>query len=679
MRIQLLLCTLILALTGATSTTAQIYSEDFSAYPDGTTAPDDGSWSVVFTPPQSSYFEVRGNRFEGNDLDGEAIWETEEIDISGFTSVQFSLSAIDDDDLEGSDYLDVSYSLDGGASFTLIQNYNNLGSSSHTLVGDKPDDDDWGTVTVTQTGLSGASLIIQVAMDTNVEVVAFDDVLVESETVSPSVQFTAETLSGTEGQSVDITVQINNPDGNAVPVEVSFEAGSSTAESADLGGFNSTSLTFPADAEDGDTRDFTLSLDNDANAEGIETALFEISVTGGSATVGSPDQLELTIIDDDSPPVVINELDSNTPESGTDATEFVELYNPSSSSVSLDGLVLVFFNGNGDVSYRSIDLDGYTIDAGGYFVIGNPAVTGVSITFPNGTLQNGADAVALYLGNSSDFTNGVTPVTTVNLIDAIVYGTGDADDTGLLTGLGETTQYNEDENGNDSNESLQRVPDGTQDIGPALPTPNATNNNSVLPVELVSFEAVAGGASATLAWTTAAEESNAGFHVEHRRATSDDDENTTDQDAAFSALGFVEGRGTTSEVQSYRFQTGPLEAGRHVFRLRQVDFDGAVSYSGTVELAVASAMPEGFRLGAAYPNPFNPRSVFELEVAQSQRVEVSLFDVLGRRVAVLFEGVVESGVVQQVEIEGGSLPSGLYLYRAEGERFEATRQVSLIK
>ena len=194
-------------------------------------------------------------------------------------------------------------------------------------------------------------------------------------------------------------------------------------------------------------------------------------------------------------------------------------------------------------------------------------------------------------------------------------------------------------------------------------------------MELISFEAVADGSAATLSWTTASEENNTGFHVEHRRAA------TTDEtaEAAFTALGFVEGAGTTSEASAYRFQTDALEAGRHVFRLRQVDFDGTVSYSSEVELAVASALPQGYRLSAAYPNPFNPRAAFELEVAQQQHVRVSLYDALGRRVAVLFEGVVEAGVVQEVQIEGSALASGVYLYRAEGERFQATRQVSFIK
>ena len=116
-----------------------------------------------------------------------------------------------------------------------------------------------------------------------------------------------------------------------------------------------------------------------------------------------------------------------------------------------------------------------------------------------------------------------------------------------------------------------------------------------------------------------------------------------------------------------------------MFRLRQLDRDGTSAYSPTVEVALGPELPGGYRLSAAYPNPFNPATAFELEVQTPQDVRVGLYDVLGREVAVLFEGALEAGQVAEVEIDGGGLPSGVYLYRAEGETFSATRQVTLLK
>ena len=49
----------------------------------------------------------------------------------------------------------------------------------------------------------------------------------------------------------------------------------------------------------------------------------------------------------------------------------------------------------------------------------------------------------------------VLPATDAGLVDAVVYGTSDADDAGLLAALGQTTQWDENENGAKDTESLQ--------------------------------------------------------------------------------------------------------------------------------------------------------------------------------------------------------------------------------
>ncbi|MBC9796105.1 endonuclease [Sinomicrobium weinanense] len=179
--------------------------------------------------------------------------------------------------------------------------------------------------------------------------------------------------------------------------------------------------------------------------------------------------------------VLINEIDADTP--GSDAAEFIELYDGGTGNTSLDGLTLVLYNGSTDVSYKTFDLSGYTTDDNGYFVLGNEAVANVSLVFPGNTLQNGADAVALYSGSASDFPDG-TSITTDSLLDAIAYDTNDGDDTEILTLLnpGEP-QVNEGELGNKDNHSLQRIPNGegggrnTSTYSPAIPTPGASNNN----------------------------------------------------------------------------------------------------------------------------------------------------------------------------------------------------------
>ena len=126
--------------------------------------------------------------------------------------------------------------------------------------------------------------------------------------------------------------------------------------------------------------------------------------------------------------VLINEVDADTP--GADTLEFVELFG--AANTTLDGAVIVFFNGAGDTSYRTLDLDTHALNGAGYVFVANPGVAGAALTFANGTLQNGPDAVALYLAAS--FANGTT-VTDAELVDALVYGNSAASTTLLLDTL----------------------------------------------------------------------------------------------------------------------------------------------------------------------------------------------------------------------------------------------------
>ena len=158
--------------------------------------------------------------------------------------------------------------------------------------------------------------------------------------------------------------------------------------------------------------------------------------------------------------IIINELDCDSP--GTDVAEFVELYDGGGGNTSLDGYVVVFFNGGAvnDASYAAFDLDGFATNASGYFTLGNAAVPGVDIVFPNNSLQNGPDAVAVFAANGSDFPNG-TPITTTNIRDALVYANSTTTDAGLLVLLNAgQTQVNENLTGTAATVSLQRVPNG---------------------------------------------------------------------------------------------------------------------------------------------------------------------------------------------------------------------------
>jgi len=177
--------------------------------------------------------------------------------------------------------------------------------------------------------------------------------------------------------------------------------------------------------------------------------------------------------------LVINELDPDSPS--IDTEEFIELKSVT-PNFSTDGYILVFFNGStngGDSSYMVIDLDGYATDNNGLLVVGSSGVSPFpQFLISDNVIQNGADAVGIYQATVADFPEG-TLATQDNLIDAIVYGTNDSEDTVLLSLMGETVQYND--NGTNANaRSIQRFVDGMglESYTTASPTPRRENDGS---------------------------------------------------------------------------------------------------------------------------------------------------------------------------------------------------------
>lgn len=176
--------------------------------------------------------------------------------------------------------------------------------------------------------------------------------------------------------------------------------------------------------------------------------------------------------------IVINELDTDSPS--TDDKEFIELKS-TTPNFSLDGYILVFFNGNAssttaNKSYFTIDLNGLTTDVNGIILIGNSLVSPVpNKIFSDNIIQNGEDGVGLYQASTSDFPD-LTLATTTNLIDALVYGTKDPDATALMALLGVTKQIDEGLNSLQTTQSIQRKSDGTYET--KTPTPDANNDGS---------------------------------------------------------------------------------------------------------------------------------------------------------------------------------------------------------
>ncbi len=81
---------------------------------------------------------------------------------------------------------------------------------------------------------------------------------------------------------------------------------------------------------------------------------------------------------------------------------------------------------------------------------------------------------------------------------------------------------------------------------------------------------------------------------------------------------------------------------------------------------------------AAYPNPFNPLAEIRYALPQSGPVTLAVYDILGREVALLEQGLRVAGE-HRVTFDAGNLPSGLYFARLSAGSYHATQKLVLLK
>jgi hypothetical protein len=186
-----------------------------------------------------------------------------------------------------------------------------------------------------------------------------------------------------------------------------------------------------------------------------------------------------------------------------------------------------------------------------------------------------------------------------------------------------------------------------------------------IPVELASFTAMCLKDKAVLNWSTATETNNRGFEIERKSSSSD-----------WEKIGFVSGNGTTAKEHSYAFEDVDLPAGNLRYRLKQIDMDGAYTYSKETELN--SGAINAFTLEQNYPNPFNPSTTIGYSVPAASKVNLKVYDMLGREVAVLVNETMPAGGYE-VKFNASGLSSGVYFYKLRAGNFTITKKLNLIK
>jgi len=171
----------------------------------------------------------------------------------------------------------------------------------------------------------------------------------------------------------------------------------------------------------------------------------------------------------------------------------------------------------------------------------------------------------------------------------------------------------------------------------------------VVPVELTSFTASANGKEVILNWSTATELNNQGFEIQRKAFGGD-----------FATVAFVKGQGTTTKKNEYSFADKNLDAGKYLYRLKQVDFSGTFEYSKTIEVEVSPVLV--YSLGQNFPNPFNPVTTIGYVLQEKGNTKLILMNAIGEEVAILVNEEQDKGY-HKVEFNAANLPSGVYFYQ----------------
>ncbi|MDT8323713.1 MAG: plastocyanin/azurin family copper-binding protein [Bacteroidota bacterium] len=196
------------------------------------------------------------------------------------------------------------------------------------------------------------------------------------------------------------------------------------------------------------------------------------------------------------------------------------------------------------------------------------------------------------------------------------------------------------------------------------------DGSSPLPVEYRTLSADVQNERVQLLWETATESNNAGFEVQRR----------VSDVAQWRTLGFVSAQSNRGAA-SYRFTDTPPNGGSWMYRLRQIDLDGSATVSPV--LRVELRMPaRSFAIEDVYPNPLRLSSgglvSLRVTVAEAGPVRLTLHDLLGRQVAMLYEGMLGEGSTATLRADLSTLSPGVYIYRFEqGTRTQHSRTVIL--
>jgi hypothetical protein len=186
-----------------------------------------------------------------------------------------------------------------------------------------------------------------------------------------------------------------------------------------------------------------------------------------------------------------------------------------------------------------------------------------------------------------------------------------------------------------------------------------------VPVELTGFRVNRTGLTAEVSWETATETNNAGFEIEISR-----------DGYAYSKLVSVEGRGSSTEPVSYSKKITLPDNKAYYIRLKQTDFDGTVSCSNPVLTEGINA--ESFRITSAYPNPFNPVTRLNFELAEPSELKLVVYSPEGAAAKEISYGFRDAGSYSE-SVDFSELAVGVYIIQLRAGSGVQNKKVVYLK
>jgi len=91
-----------------------------------------------------------------------------------------------------------------------------------------------------------------------------------------------------------------------------------------------------------------------------------------------------------------------------------------------------------------------------------------------------------------------------------------------------------------------------------------------------------------------------------------------------------------------------------------------------------SYLPRDYKLSQNFPNPFNPVTTIRFEIPYQQNVELAIYDILGREVKLLYDGIAPAGLMV-IDFNAQGFSGGVYIYRLKTDEFISSKKLIILK